>query len=186
MVTWRMLVAIKRQADVAQEQAGTARKSVDALLNSQRAWIFVTIGKLPDLEQAPSPDRLEMLWVLPIIKNYGQTPARIRRIWAALNQFSPIPAEPSYENANVSNITDIVVPPGASIQRVSLAISMQDFAAARQENVSLCIYGYIDYVDVADRPFQTRFCYVYQVQRGYNPLPSGFYMGGPLAYNQAS
>ena len=141
---------------------------------------------MPNLEAPPSPYQLEMIWVLPFFRNYGRTPARIKRIWAAFTQIGTFTAEPTYESPNTNTSYDLVVPPDVAVQPISLAMSTRELAAANEANVSVCIYGYVDYLDVADRQFKTKFCYVYRLQLGYNPLPSGFYMGGPPAYNQAA
>lgn len=114
LVNYLMLRAIKRQAEISRQQAEAAKESADALLDSERAWIFVRIGELPDLEADASPNKPEMQWVLPIIQNYGRTPGRVTRIWAAFRQLATttIPAEPLYENPSASNNTNLVLPPG--------------------------------------------------------------------------
>jgi hypothetical protein len=197
IIAIRTLRAILHEAEIAkdiagaaQDNAAAAKASVDALVNSDRAWIAVTIGQLPELPQ-PS-DSLSVLWVMPIVQNYGKTPARVRKVWGKVQQFAAgaVPAEPVYEAPNCSFEADIVLPPGIPIQPLRLGMSNVEYGAAiteiRSGAVVLYMYGYIDYQDVANRLFQTRFCYVYQIQAGYNPMPSGFYMGGPPAYNKAS
>ena len=189
-IALRTLRAILHEVEIGKQSSAAAKASVDALLNSERAWIAVTIGQLPELPQASNS--LTVLWVMPIVQNYGKTPARIRRVWGKVQQFAAgaIPSEPIYEAPTYSFEADIVLPPGISIQPLRLGISNVEYGSAIPEMMSgtvvLCIYGYIDYEDIADRPFQTRFCYLYQYQAGYNPMPSGFYMSGPPAYNRTT
>jgi type II secretory pathway pseudopilin PulG len=182
----RTLTNIDRQTKAAEVSAEAARLNAQALIDAERAWIFVTISPLPGLPE--ESDRVEALFVMPTIKDYGRTPARIKKIWAKKQQFTnPVPPEPDYEIADSVELDEIVLPPQVAIQPLRLSFSGSDFKQAREDsNLSLCIYGYVDYSDLANRPRQTRFCYIYQVQAGFNPLPSGFYIGGPSAYNKAT
>ena len=51
---------------------------------------------------------------------------------------------------------------------------------------TLWLYGCINYLDINDRPHQSRFCFEYRVPGGFNPSPEGFYISGPEAYNHCT
>ena len=69
---------------------------------------------------------------------------------------------------------------------MSVGTSGTEWWEIREKGKQLFLYGLIEYRDIAERPFWSRFCYLYHVQAGFNPLPTGWYVGGPPAYNKAT
>lgn len=78
------------------------------------------------------------------------------------------------------------MPPDAPAQGLQPGISNFDFMPVYERKSSLWLYGYIDYLDINDRPHQSRFCFQYHVPGGFNPNPEGFYISGPEAYNRCT
>lgn len=65
----------------------------------------------------------------------------------------------------------------------------EDVKAMRSRDKFLCAYGFIRYRDAFSRSKvrETRFCYVYRVNRPTTPKhPEAFYVGGPPRYNEVS
>jgi hypothetical protein len=181
LITGFTLRAIRRQANIAQMTA-------KSLMDADRAWLMVTVGKLPDF--TPVPDLLQILWVEPKVENAGKTPAWITKMRLKAQQFPSmegIPDEPIYEGERTMHFDgEAVLPSGASVAPLRVGVDAHDFTAIRQGKSFLYVYGFVDYLDVSKRPCQTKFCFLYHVPGGFNPIPEGFVFGGPAAYNQAT
>ncbi len=181
VITGFTLRAIWRQAKIAEM---TARSLMDA----DRAWLLVTVGKLPDI--TPVPDLLQILWIEPRVDNAGRTPAWTVRMRLRAQQFpslKDIPPEPIYEGEETKHFDgEAALPPGASVAPLRVGVDAHDFTAIRQGKSFLYVYGFIDYMDIYKRSFSTRFCFLYHVPGGFNPIPEGFVFGGPSAYNKVT
>jgi hypothetical protein len=177
-------------ANVAKEHADATRETVQTLMVGQRAWITVTMGAMPDF--TPDPSTMQILWLSPTFTNCGKTPARIIRIRAREEEIpngQQLPEPPIYEGVGVSPARfdgTAFLPPNASIQPINIGMVPAAFIAIRQGNPVLYLYGFVDYRDVYDRQWTTRFCFIYHIQSGFNPISEGFYVGGPAAYNEAT
>ena len=174
------------QAKAAQASAEAARLNAQAVIDSERAWLVVEIGQLPDI--VPKPNEVEILWLAPHIKNYGKTTARIEKISIRQHQIptkDTLPPEPEYLEETTVNF---VLPPQVWARPWQLGIPTSDFYAIRQETISLYFYGYVDYKDLGKEQRQTRFCFRYIVQSGFSPEPSGFYpaLNVPEPYTRSS
>jgi hypothetical protein len=159
--------------------AGT---NTQTLIEIERPWVLVDTGVIPDDFQ-PTPDRVGILEIRPVVKNYGRTLARITRLSIRQHQVentAALPAEPLYEN---EEDVDIVLPQGVVIQPMRVAIALSDFTAIREGAKVLYIYGYINYM-VGGSTRQSRYCIIYHIPRGFDPATRGFYLAQrvPPAY----
>ncbi len=144
------------------------------------------MGQLPDFN--PAPNRLEVLFLAPILRNYGKTGVTITRTVGRAHQIGAIgdlPDEPVYAGEGVQDIrATVTFPPDALTQPIKLGVSSRDWPAIRTGQKILYIYGFVEYTDAFDRHRESRFCYLYHVPAGFNPNPAGFYVSGPEAYNR--
>jgi hypothetical protein len=168
--------------------ARTGEASRLMLMNEQRAWLLVSLPANASEAVArfvPDPMRLEILYIYPVLRNYGKTIARITLAKArlvALPDAQPLPAEPDYEGPDFHTVAaTTLLPPDAPAQGLQPGISSMNFTPVRERNATLWLYGFVDYLDLNDRPHQTRFCFKYHVPGGFNPTPEGFYVFGPDA-----
>jgi hypothetical protein len=180
------LAVIRRQTDATEKAANAAELNAQALISSERAWVLVEIGTLPDFK--PDPNRVQILWIMPTITNGGKTTARIMKIFArqqAIAKGENLPPEPEYQGQQ--NI-DFILPPNKPIQTVGVGISGEDYIRARDGASVLYIYGFIDYLDIGETERQTRFCFIFRIPSGFDPLPIGFYpaVNAPAAYTKAT
>jgi len=167
--------------------ANAAMLSAKAALDAERAWLLVTVGKLDKID--PKPNAVEIMWISPRVTNEGKSPAWMSRMRLRAQQFpsmKDIPSEPVYEAEGTMHFDgEATLPSGASVAPLRVGLPVTDFIAIRQGGSFLYVYGIIDYLDIAKRPCTTRFCFLYHVPGGYNPIPEGFVFGGPTAYNKA-
>lgn len=100
-----------------------------------------------------------------------------------------LPLEPSYEADSQRRVIGIeremFLPPDAGINPLPVEVRGGEWAAIRERKVSLYLYGFVDYLDVAGRPRQSRFCELYWIPASENdPNMQGFITAGntPAAY----
>lgn len=178
------------QTSVAKTAADAAQKNAQAVIDSERAWILADIGKLPDFD--PKPDEVAVLWIFPTIKNYGRTPARIKRV-AGIVKLVPsgqqLPSLPEYILGQGFDMQiDLVLPPNSQIQP-RLTISPQELVEVRDGKVSLFVHGFIEYLDgVSTEPRKSAYCFGYVIQSGFSPAETGFYpyLSAPAAYTECT
>jgi len=174
------------QTKATKVSAKAAQNSAEALINSERAWILVDIGKLPNFQ--PDPTKLEILWIFVTVKNYGRSPGRIRRI-AGIVKLIPegqnLPAIPEYvPGQGFDEKIDVVLPPGVTLQP-RLRVSGDEWIKVQQGKFSLFIHGFVEYFDgVSERQRRSAYCFSYVIQAGYSPAETGFYpyFAAPPAY----
>jgi hypothetical protein len=157
-----------------------------AMINSERAWLVVEIGQLPEI--VPQPNSVQILWLAPHIRNYGKSTARIERVSIRLHQIpsaNSLPPEPEY---SVAANVNFVLPPTVWARPWQLSIPTSDFYAIQQGTSTVYFYGFVDYRDLAKDQRQTRFCFRYDFQSGFSPEPSGFYpvLNVPEAYTRCT
>src|SRR5665213_3266841 len=58
--------------------ANSAAESMEAIVQSERAWVFADIGQLPNIEHREDEVGLAIMPIL--FRNYGRTPARLIRL----------------------------------------------------------------------------------------------------------
>jgi hypothetical protein len=177
----------------ARDNAIAASANVDALISSERAWILVDTGEIPDTFDA-NQDSVGILDVRPVLRNSGRTPGWITR--GFIRSFliptgSQLPPEPDYSGGSAEVPVNIIVAPNGFIQALHVPIALSVFAAARQGTQKLYVYGFVDYSDFANqagKTRQSRFCIEYHVPAGFDPQPRGFYMAVdvPIAYTRCT
>lgn len=167
------------------------RENANALLNSERARLLVTIGPLPAF--TIDPNKVQIMWLHPTVQNHGKTPATITKMRLRAHQVSSVdglPEEPIYDIAGNREIRrfdgETLFPPNVTVSPLSAGVDARDFVPIRQGTSILYLYGIVEYRDIAKRAFYTRFCFLYHVPSGFNPIPEGFVYGGPSAYNKAT
>jgi hypothetical protein len=171
----RQTTILRESAEATRVSADAARNSVDVLINSERAWVLVETGKIPD-QFGPDPNRVEFLEIKPILRNFGKTPARITRVAVRSHQVptpDSLPPEPEYQRESAVNIT---LPPDVPLQPMNVLIPLANFTEIRQGNPVLYVYGFVDYLDLGDKERQSRFCFMYYVPSGFVSMERGFYM----------
>ena len=198
-------------AKAALVSADAARKSADAFMEGDRAWVTASIHQ-PTLQDMNIRDKTEN-WGLAglIFKNLGKTPSTITDSYVRYDfvpSISPdsfpilpkLPPEPDY---GVEKERAVIAAPGTvwmPRQKFDFCIVIlkHDFREhLKQWEVSekiLCVYGFIDYIDAYKRPHTTRFCYAYLRIRaplalmneasGNLLFPPKFCLSGPEPYNR--
>jgi hypothetical protein len=153
--------------------AEAARKSADAFVKSERAWIQVIVSKPPSVwQETGKPEKLRA-WVTPDIMNVGRTPAKITKMVVVpfvihtplgpLEKMPPeLPPEPIYGGQGAVAVErDAILAQNTGINPISVEIPKEDFLEVVQRNAVLYIYGYVDYLDILNDPHETRFCCLY-------------------------
>jgi hypothetical protein len=140
----------------------------------------------------PGQWQLEILFIMPAIRNYGKTEARITKGTIRLEQrpaADPMPPEPQYDarDAHVFN-GEVVLPPesSAQLQSFRVGISNLDFKPVREGLTVLWIYGFVEYRDIYDQFHENRFCFTFHIPGGFDPQPAGWYRAGPPGYNTST
>jgi len=167
------------------------RAGVDALVNSERAWIIVRPTQAALMPAAPGIiypyNRLRH-----DIVNKGKTVARVIAMNAEfriLEKGESLPPEPIYEPLSTDQVGfshGYVLVPEDPINGVSIPIDeIKRLDRVLKGEITLYVYGYIDYFDFSEKRRRNQFCFRY--------FPSGpedfdgrrFYWGAdaPLVYN---
>lgn len=179
VVTGYLWKATKQSADA-------AKVSSETLINIERAWVQVDVGKI--LEFIPDPNKVEILWIWPTVRNVGRTPARITRLSARQHQVPSadgLPLVPQYQN---DKAVDFILPPKMPVQTMMVGVAAADFIKIKRGDSFLYLYGFVDYLDAGNTTRQTRFCFRYNVPHGFDPLAEGFYPATtvPEAYTKCT
>lgn len=156
---------------------------------TERPWLSVSMGPLPAREQI-NPGTIQIYFLFPEVKNVGRTPAFLKsmRLACHLAQANQgLPYEPNYEGPSVDRFEGhYLLPPNASVQPCRVGLPLTEFHRAEQGLAQLFLYGVVPYSSFAGDRHESRFCLLYQAPRGFDPLPPGFTVGGPPAYNRAT
>jgi hypothetical protein len=143
--TLAQMEIMRNQALATETAANAANKNTKALINSERAWMLVDIGKLPPFD--PDPNQLQFLWIFPTIKNCGKTVARIKRIRGFVKlipEGQDLPIVPEYIlGQGFDEQVDIVLPPDVPVQ-ARLGVSGDEFTKVREGKFSLFVHGFIE------------------------------------------
>lgn len=179
---------LENLATAAKENAIAAKASADVLVASERAWILVDTGDIPDNFE-PDQSSVQILDVRPIIRNSGRTPGTITRGFIRsylVPAGTQLPPEPDYRGTMAEVPVNIILAPNGIVQALHVPIALSVFVDVRQGNQRLYVYGFVDYVDFANQARQSRFCFEYHVPRGFDPQNRGFYMAVdvPIAYTR--
>ena len=187
VIGWQS-VETRRAANANYLAAEATQRSVEALVNSERAWVLVDIAPIRDFPAYPN--RLEILWVFPSINNHGRTPARLTRVELTTRlmlEGEALPPTPDYTGPGFDERVDLVLPQGVPV-RPKTGISAQDFVLVRERNQRLYNYGFIEYLDLGKTQRRSAYCFIFVIQGGFSPHPTGFYpaLDAPAAYTQCT
>lgn len=170
------LAPAKEAADAAKEAAGAANLNAEAVINSERAYLFVDIGAdvAPVMEQAAEFDESSpakfTLKITYAFKNYGRTPALIREIGCGTCITPDLPHERIYSPAihlpahllaadkATSNI------PVDDVPKVTVA----DAKSIREIENTFWFYGFVTYEDMFE--WRRTFSFVWH----YSAVSEGF------------
>jgi hypothetical protein len=171
---------------------------------TERAWVLVSKFfksdhlEWPDMRPDVNPTE-SVAWSLT---NAGHTPARIRSVEArfhVIDRMESLPTYPNYGDGQCLKFDEIptdgtMIAPD-EIFNVTVyfegsdgkpsAPTQEQIDAVREHNALLVAYGFVGYDDAFKKAHETRFCYVYHVnkldQRG--GFSGWFSPGGPEKYN---
>lgn len=196
-----MLFFIRKQANTSEKAANAAKESAiaaklgaDAVVKSERAWIF-PIAEDPKDPPAPLNDNvphpMQIYRVIISIANFGKTPATITTMKAGhrvLAKGESLPPIPDYETIGALIESPIMVPPNQPRPlQAWLDINPYDLKGVLIQDSFFWVYGRIEYRDVFGSQRETRFCYIYYSPVGFiAPGISGFRMAGPPEYNKVT
>jgi hypothetical protein len=215
----RTLADIKRQADtmddyakestattvktieIAQRTADAAHLSAQTVIDSERAWLGVSMAGATLLPVGRDPNQLEIFWFSPIVQNYGRTPGRLTKMYVRprpCKSISELPCPPIYERESEDDPSDdgsgyfqgnAMIFPSSQASPVRVGVSGNEIRLIQLGEKVLYLYGYVEYEIIAQPERtnrMTRFCFVYHIPGGFNPISEGFLIAGPPGYNEAT
>lgn len=174
-------------AGAATDNARAAHLTAQAVIDSERGWLQVTLGNV-QLPTRIDPQSLMAFFLFPTVTNKGKTVCRLTEMFIA-KRFAKsrldLPHSPVYEdkggaNSETSVLRDeVILVPDFPLTPLGIGISMTEISKVRDAAEALYIYGYVRY-EISGPSGQTtrftRFCFHYHIPGGFNPLPEGFLM----------
>lgn len=168
------LSALKRQADSMDKQIGETKRSVDSLINSERAWVVIAETGNRPLILATSA-QMENNQFAFVLLNKGRTVARIVEIKTESIIADPttkIPEYPTYPERPYDSIFSernfaegTILVPGESSQSATAYIDQiiddQVLRDINGLNKRIYVYGFIRYFDFANQERRNQFCYLF-------------------------
>jgi hypothetical protein len=166
---------------------GALRAQTQILVDNERGWLQVTLGKgtLPEMVE---PNRLVVIWMFPTVTNQGRTACRLTKMYLRKRfcvSIAELPIPPLYEqepgessDSSILN-AELLMVPNFPLTPLGIALSTGDIQTIRTPGKTLYLYGYIEYeLGSLKRRLKryTRFCFEYHIPGGYDPLPEGFLM----------
>jgi len=173
------LRAIKHQADLSEQ----------AMTSLERPWIDV---KLVSLNGGPIGNQPTITVVGFRFINYGKSPARIIRSWLHFRKVIPssLPPEPIYGEMPEGPMVNLAPAKMTPVIQVGANLTAEEALAIAVDpkQLTVMLFGYVDYTDVFGKDHQTRFCYFYyppsSIILPVMPIPGSLQMGGPPSYNR--
>ena len=164
--------------------AEAALMNAQAVIDSERGWIQVTIGSQFQLPRQLDPNLLMAYFLFPTVANRGRSVCKLTRMFITkrvLNSTSTLPSDPDYTETPESSVLrdELVLAPESPLTPLNIGISMGEIRRVRQKGGVLYVYGYVLYeisAPTSEREKATRFCFVYNIPGGFSPLPEGFLM----------
>lgn len=140
------------------DAADAAKKAADALPAVERAYIFVKIEPLRNLQDGSSIT----INVSVMMKNYGRTPAMLNNIYGVI----------TLRDARVHEALEIQIPPGFILgtdidetnpcpYQVSIHLRDAEWQCIEMEKVPAFCCGVIKYEDIFHVAHETGFCWEY-------------------------
>ena len=180
--TLAQMEIMRNQAVATEMAANASNKSVEALINSERAWILAEVG-----ESEVPKDAVRIVWITPIVTNRGKTPGRITRT-SIRSRFIPtpglLPEQPDYANPIDACFT---LAPTVAVRPMKTTMPAQEMLDSREGKGSLYIFGYLDYLDFGGTERKSRFAFRYYATAVEGDVgPPGFYVSSdmPPVYNE--
>jgi hypothetical protein len=168
--------------------ADAALLNAQAVIDSERAWILVTISREALLPEKINPTLLMAYFLSPTVVNRGKSVCKLTWMFVTkriIKSTSQLPSDPDYSEIPESSVLrdELVLAPESPLTPLSIGISMSEIQRVREGNEALYVYGYVVYeigAPTSERKKATRFCFVYNIPGGYSPLPEGFLMAAGL------
>jgi hypothetical protein len=194
-IVCRQTIETKRAVQVGRDSADAARRSADALVNIERAWIFEEIRFPNELPLLRHGEAIVTMVVFEL-RNRGRTPARIRDIrlrFHTVTSADPLPDMPRYTETALRELgvygrmmaTDDEPMRVRKLLEGRPAFTFEEMDDIRTGKTKLYAYGRVDYESLGMRRF-TQFCYQWYVPTGLaiSDDSRGFRKDGPLDYNR--
>jgi hypothetical protein len=187
----------KRSAEATEIAAKAAKASAEALTNSERAWIIVNKINPTRIIDPPSVGPMSSLWFWLTFINSGKTVARITDVqgrFHTVKTLNDLPLVPDYSQRAIPKemfFGRIVAPKqefdfGMVFEEQTL--TGEKMKQIRENDLTLCAYGWVEYIDFTNETRTSQFCYVYTAPKGLVTLgindQERFQTGGPQAYNR--
>ena len=160
---WGILVA-RRTLNTIEKQTKATEENVNALINSERAWIMVDIELDPECRGIVETtkmigDLLEHNTNLPVVcicRNQGKSPAWITNKRIKFEIVDSIPAAPKLESTDLFQ-TELEPLAAGGDSRTKIDCNCGGRLDLPQIGI---IYGVVEYRDIFGRPRSTTFGYV--------------------------
>jgi hypothetical protein len=184
--------------------AKAAKDSADIFVLSERAWLQIHITKQPTVQTNRDRTAIEHVWFWPDVMNVGRTPATMTKIIVVTYQIPkplgnhsqmppPLPSEPIYDADKDRRVVGIersaILAPQTGLTPIPIELKGHEFKSITEREMTLYLYGYVEYFDVVGIPHVTRFCEMYWMPFNPNdPNPQGFITAGntPAAYTECT
>ena len=190
------LGTIKTQTKAAKDSADAAKKSADALMIGDRAWVLLEREDIQDKIQAPYLPTAEQMMVeqrMPhcvlFLKNFGKTPAKITALRFELEVSDNPNVPPSNAAYDISGTLNPYMLPQEGCLPYEARLNtqrMEDCDSIRGGVRFLWLFGIIKYTDVFERGpeslHETRFCYVWETRM--NASKPFWFSRGDADYNR--
>ena len=189
----RQIAALEGQVGIAHDTAEATKNIVNATIRSERAWVIVR-----PIQSSLRPVVSGMIrpynQMFHDIVNKGRTVAKLIALnaaWKVIADDEALPVKPDYpplESDHVQFLHGAVMVPEEVINGASIWINeLERLPQALSGNMSLYVYGYIEYFDFAETRREIRFCYRY-IPLGEDASGNRIYwsLDGPTAYNAHS
>jgi hypothetical protein len=169
------------QTKIAARAASAARDNADAVIRSERAWLFVDARKIEKprlLTEKQSPLATHCIFQ---IKNWGKTPGIVvtERAQLQISVSADMPPDLGIYKARFERKNPAPFPQGDAIDvEANLAsqgwISQIDVDGIAAKNRFLWLCGFIRYRDIFEREngtgHETQFCYLWETRGSYEPF----------------
>jgi hypothetical protein len=208
IAVWKQANRMGEHSTHLQSVAGSAAKNAEAallnaqvLIESERAWLAVTMGAVKLEPELANPNMQVTFWMHPTVANHGRTPARLTRMYLRYRlckSITKLPFVPVYEMDDDDPSDDgsscfdgeLLIVPNSAISPLGVPLDNEDARTVRAGDITLILYGYIRYEinGVAGETTRfTRFIFRYDLADKASPIPEGFHFPTGLPeYNRAT
>ncbi len=158
--THKLWKAGENQISVARDGAEAAKRSADAAIGSERAWVLLTIDE-ENFEECLEKgiDEKTRPCAKFHFKNYGKTPAFLTDVSSQLTLDTELPKDISYKS-NVPWVDEIILAPGETYPYLAIlpTLTVEQAFELSEGHLYLWLYGRVIYRDVWGNERETRFC----------------------------